>query len=193
MIPRVLVILVIAVGSASAEPVAAWSLALDMAATSDATRTSTGEGKVSLGGTGVGVQVSLARRVRESRWYVVSALSLRIVGDLTRATEVDRHPLPDAALLYGGIGVGLAWRSPALRWWVSAALGPTLAMYTSPRAIGLTEVGIAADVAATRSFRIGRRWSIDVIGRGTLAALPDGMQTWALGSFGVGVGARAAW
>ena len=193
MIPRVLVILVIALGSASAEPVAAWSLALDMAATSDATRASTGEGKVSLGGTGVGVQVSLARRVRESRWYVVSALSLRIVGDLTRATEAERRPLPDAALFYGGLGMGVAWRSPASRWWLSAAVGPTLALYTSPRAIGLTDVGLAVDVVATRSFGLGRRWSIDVVGRGTLAALPDGMQTWALGSFGLGIGARAAW
>lgn len=78
-------------------------------------------------------------------------------------------------------------------WRASATLGPALAAYVSPRAIGLTDIGTALDLAATRSFDITRHGAIDVSGRTSLAALPDGDQTVLAASLRLGVAARLGW
>lgn len=189
---RVVILIALLAAPTRAESIDRWTIALEMATTIDRARSSTSEGSATLRGNGVALYTSVARRIRESSWYVQGAVSLRIAANLVREARGDTHPLPDAALFFGGLGGGVAWRS-ASRWWASATVGPTLAAYVSPRAIGLTDLGIALDLAATRSFGISRSWSIDVSGRTSLAALPDGNQTLLAASIGIGVAARVSW
>ncbi|MEZ4359529.1 MAG: hypothetical protein R3B48_05060 [Kofleriaceae bacterium] len=200
MIARVWVLLGLLAGAARADVGATgvdagaaprWVVALDATSSADRARTSNREGAVTLRGAGFGLHLAVARRLRASRCYVLGVVSARVTGELTRSA-MSAAPLPDAALLQGGVAAGVAWSSRS-RWWLSAALGPTLALYTSPRALGLTDVGVGLDLAATRSFPVHGAWSIDVAGRGAIAALPDGAQTWTLGSLGLALALRAAW
>lgn len=189
---RAVVLIALFAAPAAAEPLEDWTIALEMTTTIDRARASTSEGGVAFRGAGVGVYTSVARRLADSRWYAHGAVSLRIATNLVREARGDMQPLPDAALLFGGLSGGVA-RRLASRWWASATVGPILGAYVSPRAIGLTDIGIALDLAATRSFGISRSWSIDVTGRTSLAALPDGDQTLLTASLGLGVAARVGW
>lgn len=192
MIIRAVVLFSLLAASTRAESSDKWTIALEMTTTIDRARASTSEGGVTLRGSGLGVYTSVARRLADSSWYAQGAVSLRICANLARTTAGDTQPLPDASLFFGGLGGGIAWRS-ASRWWASATVGPVLAAYVSPHALGLTDIGIAFDLAAIRSFSISRSWSIDVSGRTSLAALPDGEQALLAASIGLGVAARVGW
>ncbi len=192
MKPRIVACIALLAAPAQAGSFDNWTIALEVNASADRARTSTSEGSVALRGSGVGIYTSVARRLADSNWYAQGALSLRIAANLVRDAGDDIQPLADASLFFGGLGGGVAWRS-ASQWWASATLGPALAAYVSPRVIGLTDIGIALDLAATRSFGITRHWAIDVSGRTSLAALPDGAPTVLAASLSLGVAARLGW
>lgn len=192
MIRHAAVIVAVLAAPAAAESTDAWTIALEMNASADRTRASTHHGTVTLRGAGAGIYTSASRRIRNSSWYAHGALTLRTVADLVQDADNAKQPLPDASLWFAGLGAGVAWQ-PASRWWISATVGPSLAAYVSPRALGLTSIGVALDVAAARSFGISRSWSIDIAARTSLAALPDGEQTLLAASLGLGVAARVGW
>lgn len=182
----------LAAAPAYAESADRWTIALELAATTDRMRTGEGDSAAALRGSGIGATVTVARQISDSQWYAQGALSARIAGNLVRDAADEMQPLPEAALFFAGLGGGVAWRS-ASKWEVGATVGPAMAAYVSPRAIGLSDIGIGLDVAATRSFSVSRSWSIDVNGRASFAAVGDGAQTLWSGALGLGVAGRVGW
>ena len=140
---------------------------------------------------GNGLSARVAAEWRLGRFCLGGSVFARATSGLIRVGDGLESPLDDAAILQvgGAVGGSFEW-SP--RWWVRADIGPMWLVYVSPRVVSFaTGAGISAEVS--RDLAQVGRWAFGVAGRIDTAVVPDGDQTWWIGSFGIAGAVRRNW
>lgn len=149
-----------------------WNAGLELSISHDRASTTS----LTLAGSGMESRLSVGRTLdRAPRFSIVGGLVLRTAAvSLSNSKDLSLHP--DATLLFAHCALGLRYQLRP-RWTLGASAGPVLMALATPRVFGVSQVGAATSLAASRTLLSGRS-SLKAVARLSAAVTPDHAQTY---------------